>query len=304
MTRLCGTLAAESPRRGILYALSAAVLFGASAPFAKSLLGTASPQGMAGLLYVGSGIGMALVRALRPGERADTLKKKDLPWLSGSVLAGGAAAPILLMNALQRMPASEASLLLNLEAVFTALIAWLLFKEKFSARVGMGLIIVIAGGILLGWHGSTRLSEGWGPALVAGACVAWGFDNNFMERISRSDALQIAMIKGLVAGSVNILIALALDATWPSASKLGLAATLGFFGYGISLVLFVMALRRIGATRTIAAFSMAPFVGTIVGVAVFGEPLTWLLAASGALMALGVAITATAPRDQKIAPAS
>ncbi len=285
-------------RRGIFYAISAAVLFGAAAPFAKSLLGETSPQAMAGLLYLSSGAGMAIVRALRPGHSTNSLGKKDVPWIIGAVLAGGVTAPFLLMNGLQRTPASVASLLLNLEAVFTAVIAWLLFGERFSARVALGLIAVIAGGILLGWQGRAHWSDSWGPALVAGACLAWSLDNNLTEKISRSDPIQIGMIKGLAAGAINTLLALALHAVWPSAAKMGLAAILGFLGYGVSLVLFVMALRRIGTTRTIVSFSVAPFVGATIGVLIFHEPVTGLLVASGLLMALGVFITATAPRPR------
>ncbi|MEP6550326.1 MAG: DMT family transporter [Gemmatimonadales bacterium] len=287
-------------RRGIVYALAAAVMFGTATPFAKYLLGETSPQAMAGLLYLSSGAGLAIVRALRPGRSTNSLGRKDLPWITGAVFAGGVTAPFLLMNGLQRTPASVASLLLNLEAVFTAVIAWLLFGEKFASRVALGLVAVMAGGILLGWQGRAQWSDSWGPALVAGACLAWSLDNNLMEKISRSDPIQIGMIKGLAAGAINTLLALTLHAVWPSAAKMVLAGLLGFVGYGVSLVLFVMALRIIGTTRTIVSFSVAPFVGATIGVLIFHEPVTWILLASGFLMAVGVSITATAPRTKSV----
>jgi drug/metabolite transporter (DMT)-like permease len=281
---------------GVFCALLAAVLFGASAPFAKSLLGNASPQGLAGLLYLGSGVGLTLVRATGVYRSPIALKKKDLPWLAAAVLAGGAVAPVLLMEGLQRTPASVASLLLNLEVVFTAMLAWVLFGERFSGRVAIGLSAVVAGGILLGWEGSAQSTEFLGATFVALACLAWGLDNNLTQRISQADPVQITMIKGLAAGTVNTVLALGLHSVWPSRTNMLLAAGLGFLGYGVSLALFVMALRRIGTTRTIASFGIAPFVGTVIGVVVFGEPLTMLLVGAGVLMAAGVWITATSPR--------
>ena len=281
---------------GIFFALIAAVLFGASAPFAKALLGGSSPQAMAGMLYLGSGIGLAIVRAFRlPVLRSEArLKRKDLPWLAGTVFFGGGLAPLLLMTGLQRTPASTGSLLLNLEAVFTAVIAWLIFREKFSARVALGMAAVVAGGMLLSWQGRADWTGISGPLLIAGACMSWGADNNLTEKISDSDPLQITMIKGLAAGSVNAVIALLLGAQLPGFERILLAGLLGFLGYGVSLVCFVFALRAIGTTRTIAVFSVAPFIGTIVGIAVFNEPVTRSLLLSGALMAVGVWITTTA----------
>lgn len=281
---------------GILFALIAAVLFGASAPFAKALLGDSSPQAMAGMLYLGSGLGLALVRALRlPVLRSEArLQRKDLPWLAGTVLFGGGLAPLLLMSGLQRTPASTGSLLLNLEVVFTAGIAWIVFREKFSVRVAIGMAAVVAGGIMLSWHGRADWTGIAGPLFIAAACMSWGADNNLTEKISDRDPLQITMIKGLAAGTVNALIALLLGAQLPGIERIAVAGILGFLGYGVSLVCFVFALRAIGTTRTIAVFSVAPFIGTIVGIAVFKEPVTSSLVFSGALMAIGVWITTTA----------
>lgn len=292
--------------RGTLVALIAAALFGASAPFAKKLLGSSSPQGMAGLLYLGSGMGLLLLQSLRLRSLSNekSLLRKDLPWLAGAIIAGGGLAPVLLMNGLQRTPASAASLLLNLESVFTAILAWVLFRERFSSRVALGIVAIVAGSGILSWQGRAETSGILGPMLVAAACLAWAVDNNLTERISGSDPMQITMLKGLVAGSVNLGLALILHSAWPSPLHMTFAAVLGFLGYGVSLVLFVYSLRAIGTTRTIAAFSVAPFIGTIVSVIAFGDRVTPSLLAAGALMALGVWITTTQPPSRRSDPAS
>lgn len=296
--RVIDSIPPMKPNRGILFALLAAIFFGASAPFAKALLGDSSPQAMAGMLYLGSGLGLAMVRALKlPILRSETrLNGSDLPWLAATIVFGGGLAPLLLMTGLQRTAASTASLLLNLEAVFTALLAWMIFREKFSPRVAMGMIAVVAGGAILSWQGRTDWAGLSGPLLIAGACLSWGIDNNLTQKISDSDPLQITMIKGLAAGSVNAIIAFMLGARLPPLDHVALAAMLGFIGYGVSLVLFVFALRAIGTTRTIAYFSVAPFVGTLVGIAVFHDPVTMSLLLSGTLMAIGVWITTTAKK--------
>jgi drug/metabolite transporter (DMT)-like permease len=252
---------------------------------------------MAGLLYIGSGLGLLVLRTLRLASFSTekSLARKDLRWLVGAILAGGGLAPVLLMNGLQRTPASAASLLLNLEAVFTAVLAWVLFRERFSSRVALGIAAVVMGSAILSWQGRADAAGFAGPMLVAAACLAWAVDNNLTQRISGSDPLQITMLKGLVAGSVNLALAAILHSAWPSPLHMTLAAVLGFLGYGVSLVLFVYSLRAIGTTRTIAVFSVAPFIGTAVSVIAFGEPVTPSLLAAGALMAMGVWITTTRP---------
>jgi drug/metabolite transporter (DMT)-like permease len=199
------------------------------------------------------------------------------------------------MNGLQRAPASTVSLLLNLEVVFTAGLAWLVFRERFASRVALGMLAILAGSGILSWQGRAGASGLAGPLLVAGACLAWAVDNNLTQRISGSDPLQITMLKGLVAGSVNLALAAILHSAWPSPLHVTLAAIVGFLGYGVSLVLFVYSLRAVGTTRTIAVFSVAPFMGSVVSVIMFGEPVTPSLVVAGALMAVGVWITTTQP---------
>ncbi len=278
---------------GILFALLSALLFGASTPLAKLLLGAIDPWMLAGLLYLGSGVGLGALRLGRrlagyPAAEAP-LRRADLPWLAGVVLAGGAVAPVLLMTGLTRTPASAGALLLNLEGLATMGIAWLVFRENVDGRLLLGAFAILLGAILLSWQeGGGALGFGWGAFAIAGACVAWGIDNNLTGKLSSADPVQIAMVKGLAAGGVNIGLALFQGSalpTWPA--FLG-AGAVGFFGYGLSLVLFVLALRHLGTARTGAYFSTAPFVGALLAIVIFGEAVTPGLLAAAALMSLGV----------------
>ena len=278
---------------GVPLAILSAALFGASTPFAKLLLGdgAVSPWLLAGLLYLGSGLGLGIVQLVRAGgvgmwEEAP-LRRGDLPWLALIVLSGGVVAPVLLMLGLAATPASTASLLLNLEGLATMAIAWLMFKENVDRRLLVGAGAILAGAVLLSWQGGPE-GFGWGAVAIAGACLAWGIDNNLTRRLSAADPVQIAMIKGLAAGAVNLALASVAGAQLPSGAAIGGAALIGFIGYGVSLVMFVVALRHLGAARTAAYFSAAPFIGAVLAIAMLGEPITWRLAVAGALMAIGL----------------
>ncbi len=275
--------------RGVLASLAAALLFGAGTPLAKLLLAQASPWLLAALLYLGSGLGLALLRRLR-GAPPVALPAGEARWLAGAVLAGGVAGPVLLMLGLARMPASAASLLLNAEGVFTALLAWFVFRENVNSRVALGMAAIVAGGVVLSWPGQANWA-GWQPTLlVAAACLAWAIDNNLTRKVSLSDASWIAMVKGLAAGATNLVLALMLGATWPSMPVVLAAAAVGFASYGASLALFVVGLRELGTARTGAYFSVAPFFGAVLAILLLGEPVSAALLLAGALMALGVAL--------------
>jgi len=277
-------------RRGIPLALGAAVLFGLSTPLAKILVGSSRPQLVAGLLYLGSGLGLGIFwlgAQSRNGNEAP-LTRADLPWLAGAIVAGGIVAPVLLMLGLSRTAASGASLLLNLEGVFTALLAWFAFRENFDRRIALGMIAIVAGAALLSWQGDFRLGGAVGPLLVAGACFAWGVDNNLTQKVSAGDPVQTTMVKGLVAGIVNTSIALLVGAARPSVSRVFAAMALGLVSYGVSLVLYVRALRLLGTARTGAYFAIAPFVGAILSLALWRDPITPALLGAAMLMALGV----------------
>ncbi|MHB9086264.1 MAG: DMT family transporter [Thiobacillus sp.] len=279
---------------GVIYALLAAALFGASTPFAKALIGQAAPVMLAGLLYLGSGLGLLIWYTLRVlvarGQQPTNarLTRQDLPWLGGAILTGGIAGPVLLMFGLTLTPASSASLLLNMEGVLTALLAWFVFKENFDRRIFLGMVLIVAAGVLLSWQQRPALGVPWGALAIVAACLCWAIDNNLTRKVSASDAVQIAGIKGLVAGSVNLSIALALGSPWPEASTALIAGVVGFSGYGLSLVLFVLALRHLGTARTGAYFSVAPFAGAAIALVMLGEtpdPVFWVAAA---LMGAGI----------------
>jgi drug/metabolite transporter (DMT)-like permease len=275
--------------RGALAALAAALLFGAGTPLAKLLLAQAGPWLLAALLYLGSGGGLWLLRRLRarPPVR---LPPGEGKWLAGAVLAGGVAGPVMLMLGLAGMQASSASLLLNAEAVFTALLAWFVFKENVDRRIALGMLAIVAGGLVLAWPGRTDW-PGWQPALwVTGACLAWAIDNNLTRKVSLADATWIAMVKGLAAGATNLALALAMGATLPALPVVLAAAAVGFASYGASLALFVVGLRELGTARTGAYFSVAPFFGAVLAVALLGDAVTAPLLVAGALMAAGVAL--------------
>ena len=229
---------------GILLALASAVLFGASTPFAKLLLGSVDPWLMAGLLYLGAGFGLAIVHVSRgalqlPAVEAP-LRRPDVPWLRMVILFGGVFGPLLLMLGLARTDAAAASLLLNLEGLATMGIAWVVFRENVDRRLLLGAFAILAGAVLLSWQGEASFQ--WSGLLIAGASLCWGIDNNLTRKLSSSDPVQIAMLKGLVAGAVNFMLALWQGAMLPSAGIVAAAGVVGFLGYGVSLALFVLGL--------------------------------------------------------------
>jgi drug/metabolite transporter (DMT)-like permease len=283
----------NEPARGVTMAILAAVLFGASTPVSKLLVGRISPLLLAGILYLGSGVGLAVWIGLRSlwlksKDRETRLRREDLPWLGAAVLAGGIVAPVLLMLGLALTPASAASLLLNLEGVLTALIAWFVFKENFDRRILLGMAAILLGGVLLSWQSRPEFGLPWGSLGIAAACLCWAIDNNLTRKISTADPMHVAAIKGLVAGTVNVGLALAVGVPFPTVPEMAAAGTLGFLSYGVSLTCFVLALRHIGTARTGAYFSTAPFIGAVLSLLLLHErplPFFWL---AGVLMIVGV----------------
>lgn len=285
----------------ILHALLAAALFGASTPFAKLLVGELPPALLAGLLYLGSGIGLTVVRLIRDrGWQASGLVPSEWPWLLGAILFGGVLGPLALMFGLAYTSASTASLLLNLEAVLTAVIAWVVFKENADRRIVLGMVAIVAGGVVLSWPGDEGGTSGWiGPFAVSVACLCWAIDNNLTRKVSASDAFFIAGIKGVIAGTANTALAFSIGAAMPAVGTVLGSMSVGLLGYGVSLVLFVLALRGLGTARTGAYFSIAPFIGAAVSLAVLGEstsPAFWLAAA---LMGVGLWLHLTEKHDHE-----
>ena len=273
---------------GVREAVAAAVLFGAATPFASRLAGDASPQVLAGLLYLGSGVVLGTSMLLWPTRREAPLTRRDVPALAGAILFGGALGPVLLMVGLRTTSAATASLLLNLEVVLTALIAWIVFHEGVDRRVALGFAFVVTGGVIVSWSDRGGFGVSAGAVAVTAACGCWALDNNLTQKISAKDPRQIACLKGLVAGSGNLGIGVVVGGALPSFEATVSAMGIGVVGYGISLMLFVSALRSLGSARTGAYFAVAPFVGVVVAVVVFGEPFSMRLWPAGALMAGGV----------------
>jgi len=284
-------VAAVSSGAGL--ALLSALLFGASTPLAKVLLRNVDPWMLAGLLYLGSGVGLVAVKLVvrllgSSARREAAIQGPGWMWLALATLSGGIIGPVLLMVGLAHTAATSAALLLNLEGVLTALLAWFVFRENFDRRIALGMTAIVAGGVVLTWGGRLILSAVLGPVMIAGACLAWAVDNNLTRKVSQADPVQIALLKGCVAGAVNVAIAVGLGSALPRVRVLGAAVVVGFAGYGVSLVLFVVALRHIGTARTGAYFSLAPFFGGLVAVLVLQEPVTVQIVAAGSLMAFGV----------------
>ena len=283
----------------VLYALLSAVLFGASTPFAKRMVGQVDPLLLAGLLYLSSGISLTAFRVFRDrGWRASGLNGGEGKWLLVAIGAGGVAAPVLLMTGLTFTSGAQASLLLNLEAVLTALIAWLVFHENADRRIVLGMCAIVAGGVLLSWAPQPTASQGWaGPLLVALATLCWAIDNNLTRRVSGADAVYVASVKGLTAGTLNTGLALALSPQVPSPEATAAVFLVGALGFGASLVFFVLALRGLGTARTGAYYAVAPFVGAALSLLVLGEPASPQFWIATGFMAIGVWLHMTEVHD-------
>jgi drug/metabolite transporter (DMT)-like permease len=277
----------RATQRYALVALAAAALFGASTPLAKLLQADITPGLLAGLLYFGSGAGLGLLKlALRLVRHTPepALQASDAPWLAGAVASGGIAAPLLLMWGLAGASASGVSLLLNLEGMLTALVAALVFKEAVAGRIWLAAGLMLAAGLVLGYDPRAGFGLSLRTLAVIAACALWALDNNLTRRISAADPVNIAMIKGFAAGGVNIAAALAFGAHLPATLPLAGALVLGWLSYGISLTLYIVALRHLGSARAASHFSTAPFIGAALAIALLGEPVTAGFAAAFLLM--------------------
>jgi drug/metabolite transporter (DMT)-like permease len=277
----------------ILTALMAAALFGAATPLAKALLGSTSAFMVAGLFYLGSGLGLGMAIAVRGlSQNGDSgggqrIQHHEIPWLMGAIVAGGIAGPALLMLGLSTTPAASSSLLLNLEGVLTAIIAWVVLRENVDLQVFLGMVAIVAAGVILSWQPGSR-GMAAGSLLIVGACLCWAVDNNLTRRVSSNDAMVIACLKGLTAGPINLGIAFAAGAHLPSIPTIAAAMFTGFAGYGVSLVLFIVALRHLGAARTSAYFSAAPLFGVLLSLAIWPVMPAASFWISAMLMALGI----------------
>lgn len=260
-------------------ALLSAMLFGISPVACKSIVGDMPTSLLAGLLYLGSGIGLTGVAYCRRSNGVHALR--SLSWrqkacLAGAILSGGVTAPLFLAYGIRHGTASEVSLLLNFEAVATTLLAWLIFHENIGVRVWLGKALIIGASILIVFNGGDSLHLSIPGLSVLAACVLWGVDNNLTREIESIPATLLASIKGWSAGLFNILLYLALFRSQVTALQVSGALIIGAFSYGASLVLFIQSLREIGSARTSTWFASGPFIGTVLSVILLGErPPGW-----------------------------
>jgi len=285
--------------RGAAAGLGAAVLFGLSTPVAKLLLPSTGPFLLAGLLYLGAGVGLSLVAPFRRAGQETRLKRQDLPTLAGMVVAGGIVGPLLLLFGLARLPGAQASLLLNLEAPLTIGLAVLVFGESLSLREILGALVIVLGGAVLSAGPGGGNSQWWGALAIAGACAAWALDNNLGQRLSLRDPVAVTRVKALVAGTANVALALLMgERLPPTVALLGMLGT-GFLGYGLSIVLHLLAMRQIGAARQAAYFATAPFVGVVASIPLLGERLGAVEFGAGGMMAVGAFLLIGARHDHR-----
>jgi drug/metabolite transporter (DMT)-like permease len=269
-------------------ALASALLFGASTPASKWLLGGLDPLELAGLLYLGAALGVAPLaaresfRSWHPPDRANALR------LAGAVVLGGIAGPVLLLSGLRLAGAAPVSLLLNLELAATAALGAWLFREHLGRAGWLGVAGVVAAGVVVASDGGVPGAVA--AALVAGACACWAVDNHLTALIDGITPARSTLAKGLAAGSTNLALGLALAPFEASAGEIAAALGVGALCYGASIALYIAAAQELGATRAQAVFASAPFLGALLAFLALGEPLT--AAQVGACALLTVAIAA------------
>lgn len=282
--------------KGIIFALLSPLLYSITLPLDKLILGISGPGMLAGSLFLGSGVGMSVVYLLRQlfigkSSISSRLSGSNWIWLGMYILIGGVLGVGSLIIGLNNISAASASLLLNLEGVFTALIAWIFFKDHFNWHVALGLIAITIGGILLFWNEGSNFKVSFGAVAVLVTCLSWAIGNNIASKLSSKDPFQIFLIKGYIAGSIMIYVASRTGEMVPTSPIFWLAAgATGFVAEGISPTCYVIALRYIGASRTGTYFSLSPFLSAFISILVFQEPITWNLILSSILMAIGVII--------------
>lgn len=277
----------------LIFIILSASLFGISTPLAKLLVRDIPPMALAGLLYLGAFIGLSLYPILRKttthsNKKAAPLERKDFPWLIGAIITGGIIGPISIMTGLTLISGFSASLLLNLEGLATTIIAVFFFKENVGKRLWLALVSMTIAGVLLAWDTGQGKFNILGPLLIIFAMVCWGMDNNLTRNISHKDPIQIAKIKGLVAGTMSFSLALILGMKISLDFTIVFALLLGSFSYGVSLVFFIKALEGLGSSRTGAFFSFAPFIGAISSLIILREWIGWTMFPATGFMIIGL----------------
>ena len=257
-----------------LFAILAAALYATSVPCSKGLLEKVSPTMMAAFLYLGAGVGLFLWGSVAwlsgKGEKQKPLTKKELPDTIAMVILD-IFAPILLMLGIQSTSAANVSLINNFEIVATSLVALLVFKEVISLRLWLAIGLVTAASIILSFEGAGAFDFNAGSLFVFGACLCWGFENNCTKNLSSKDPVQIVVIKGIFSGLGSLVVALFAGEDFPALFPLLCAMLLGFVSYGLSIHFYILAQRSLGAAKTSAYYSIAPFLGAAFGILFLGE---------------------------------
>jgi len=274
-------------RNGWAWCALAAVLFGAATPATKRVVDDIGAVTLAGLLYLGAAVAVAPF-ALR--EQRPTATRRQRSRLLIAVGVGGGLAPVLLVLALDRTPAGTVSLFLNLELVATAVIARVFLQEHIGRRAGLGIVIVLLGGVILA--GTAETGVALGALLVAATCVCWGIDNAITASLDSYSPSQITLAKGVVAGSVNLLLGLFLHDA-PTASFVLAALAIGALGYGVSITMWITGARLVGAARGQVIFALAPFIGALLAWPINGDRLTASTLAAFGVSFVGVLVVAT-----------
>ena len=256
--------------KATMLAILAAALYAINIPLSKLLLSCVDPTMMAALLYLGAGVGLFLMSRLQGGDRGEPLTQAELPYTLGMILLD-IAAPILLMLGLERCGSANASLLNNFEIVATSLIALFVFREKLSRFLGIAIALVTVASVILGFEGEGTFAFNSGSLLVLGAACCWGLENNCTRMLSNKSSVQITTLKGVFSGLGSLLVALILGEKFPALIWIGCALVLGFVSYGLSINFYIQAQKDLGAAKTSAYYSVAPFLGVFFGMAFLGE---------------------------------
>lgn len=274
----------------IFMAILAAALFGISTPVSKLLLIEIPPAFMASLLYLGAGFGMLTINIVKVLSKRNQIEarmtKKEIPYIFGMIILD-VAAPICLMIGLTMTTSANASLLNNFEIVATSLIALLIFKEAIGKRMWIAISLITFSSIILSVKELSSFSFSVGSIFVIMACLCWGFENNCTRMLSLKDPLQIVVVKGFGSGVGSLAIALVLKQYSINPLYISMALLLGFVAYGLSIYFYIIAQRKLGAARTSAYYAVAPFIGMLLSILIYGQQITISFITASVLMVFG-----------------
>ena len=256
------------------YAILAAALYAINVPLSKMLLPYVGPTMMAAFLYLGAGFGMLIYelagKCVGKKEEKESLTKSELPYTIAMVVLD-IAAPILLMFGIARTNAANVSLLNNFEIVATSLIALVVFREVISKRLWFAIVLVTIASIVLSVEGAGAFMFNRGSLFVLGACLCWGLENNCTRMLSNKNPSEIVVIKGIFSGLGSLVVAFIVGDKMPEVKWLACVLLLGFVAYGLSILFYIKAQKDLGAAKTSAYYSIAPFLGVAFGMLLLGE---------------------------------